>query len=62
MVFNDFIEQPPYGIEWWTPGVGASRRILIGDQLYACLDSVSTNMWSSPSCTGSNIRIAPSAI
>ena len=34
----------PYGIAWWAPHPGTSRRILISDQLYACAQSVSTNM------------------
>jgi hypothetical protein len=43
-IFADFSEQPPYGIGWWAPDPGASRRILISDQLYCCLDSVAGNM------------------
>ena len=33
-IFADFTEQPPYGIGWWAPDPGTSRRILIADQLY----------------------------
>jgi hypothetical protein len=43
-IFDDFVERPPYGIAWWTPGPGTRGRILIGDQLYACTVSVSSNM------------------
>ena len=43
-VFADFIEQPPYGIGWWAPEPGTSRRILISDQFYCCLASVASNM------------------
>lgn len=35
---------PPYGVGWWAPHPGTSRRILISDQLYACAQSVSANM------------------
>lgn len=41
-IFADFTEQPPYGIGWWAPAPGASRRILIADQLYCCVASVAT--------------------
>ena len=41
-VVDDFVEQTPYGIGWWAPHPGTSRRAqLIGDQLYACIASVS---------------------
>ena len=43
-IFADFSEQPPYGIGWWAPAPGASRRILIADQLYCCVASVAGNM------------------
>jgi hypothetical protein len=43
-IFSDFTEQPPYGIGWWAPGPGTSRRILISDQLYCCLASVASSM------------------
>jgi hypothetical protein len=42
-IFADFTEQPPYGIGWWQDP-GTSRRILISDQLYCCLASVTGNM------------------
>lgn len=44
MIFADLTTRPPYGIGWWAPHPGTSRRILISDQLYACTESVSTNM------------------
>lgn len=43
-IFADFIEQQPYGIGWWAPGPGTSRRILIADHLSCCLASVAGNM------------------
>ena len=43
-IFADFTEQPPYGIGWWAPDPGASRRILISDQLHCCLESVAGNL------------------
>ena len=43
-IFADLTEGPPYGIAWWAPGPGASRRILIADQLYCCVISVPCNM------------------
>jgi hypothetical protein len=43
-IFADFQEQPPYGIGWWAPDPSTSRRILISDQLYCCLESVAGNL------------------
>lgn len=43
-IFDDFTTEQPYGIRWWAPHPGTSRRILISDQLYACTNSVSTNL------------------
>ena len=43
-IFNDFTTEQPYGIGWWAPHPGTSRRILISDQLHACTTSVSTNL------------------
>ena len=43
-IFADLTENAPYGIGWWAPHPGTSRRILISDQLYACTASVSTNL------------------
>jgi hypothetical protein len=43
-IFADFIEQQPYGIGWWAPGPGTSRRILIADHLSCCLASVAGNI------------------
>lgn len=43
-VWADFTENPPYGVGWWAPDPGTSRRILISDQLYCCLNSVASNM------------------
>ena len=44
VILDDLVEQPPYGIGWWAPNPGTSRRILISDQLYACVAGVSANM------------------
>jgi hypothetical protein len=44
LILDDFVEHSPYGIGWWAPYPGTSRRILISDQLYACFTSVSANM------------------
>ena len=44
IIFDDFTIEQPYGIGWWAPHPGTSRRILISDQLYACTSSVSTNL------------------
>jgi hypothetical protein len=44
VILDDFVEHPPYGIGWWAPSPGTSRRILISDQLYACIAGVSANM------------------
>jgi hypothetical protein len=44
LILDDFTEHTPYGIGWWAPHPGTSRRILISDQLYACAASVSANM------------------
>jgi len=43
-ILADFTEQLPYGIGWWVPGPGTTRRILIADQLYCCATSVADNM------------------
>jgi hypothetical protein len=43
-VFHDFAEAAPYGVSWWAPHPGTRRRILISDQLFCCLASVSDNM------------------
>lgn len=43
-IVDDFTEQTPYGIGWWAPDPGTSRRILISDQLHCCLESVAGNM------------------
>src|SRR5947199_67040 len=43
-IFDDLTTERPYGIGWWAPHPGTSRRILISDQLYACTTSVSTNL------------------
>ena len=43
-ILQDMSTQPPYGVAWWAPHPGSSRRILISDQLLACAQSVSDNM------------------
>ena len=43
-IFADLTTDAPYGVGWWAPHPGTSRRILISDQLYACTASVSANL------------------
>jgi hypothetical protein len=42
-ILGDFDEHA-LGVGWWAPHPGTSRRILIGDQLFACVRSVETNL------------------
>ena len=42
-IFGDLREVAPHGIFWWSE-LPAERRVLIGDQLYACVQSITTNM------------------
>ena len=44
LILDDLAEDHAYGIGWWAPHPGTSRRVLISDQLYACVASVSANM------------------
>jgi hypothetical protein len=46
-ILEDLSTEAPYGIAWWAPHPGTSRRILISDQLYACTRSVLDNMLES---------------
>ena len=43
-ILGDLSADSPYGIAWWAPHPGISRRILIGDQLYACTQSTHDNL------------------
>jgi hypothetical protein len=43
-ILDDLVQEQPYGIGWWAPHPGTSRRILISDQLYACTASVPVNL------------------
>ena len=43
-ILEDLSTEVPYGVAWWAPHPGTSRRILISDQLYACTCSVLDNM------------------
>jgi hypothetical protein len=43
-ILQDMSTRLPYGVAWWSPHPGTSRRILISDQLLACAQSVSDNM------------------
>lgn len=42
-IFTDMRETSPHGISWWNQ-MAPDRRILIGDQLYACAQSISENV------------------
>jgi hypothetical protein len=44
LIFADLATGPPYGIRWWAPHPGTSRRILISDQLVSCAASVHDNL------------------
>jgi hypothetical protein len=46
-ILEDLSTQAPYGVAWWAPHPGTSRRILISDQLYACTRGVLDNMLES---------------
>lgn len=43
-ILADLSVDPPFGVAWWAPYPGASRRILISDQLYSCATSVAANL------------------
>ena len=43
-ILENLSTRAPYGVAWWAPHPGTSRRILISDQLCACAQSVSSNM------------------
>jgi hypothetical protein len=38
------LDEHVFGIGWWAPHPGTSRRILISDHLYSCVRSVETNL------------------
>src|SRR5215510_14198267 len=38
------LDQVRYGVGWWTPHPGTSRRILIGDHLLLAVQSIQTNL------------------
>lgn len=42
-IFED-LDEHRYGVGWWTPHPGTSRRILISDYLLQCVESVRTNL------------------
>ncbi len=42
-VFGD-LDETAYGIGWWAPHPGTSRRILISDQLLMCVTGIETNL------------------
>ncbi len=44
MILENLSTRAPFGVAWWAPHPGTSRRILISDQLCACAQSVSSNM------------------
>jgi hypothetical protein len=41
---SDLTVAAPWGISWWAPSPGTSRRILISDQLHCCARSVNQNL------------------
>ena len=43
-VLGDLRESPPYGISQWDSSLDAEHRIFIRDQLYACTESISSNL------------------
>lgn len=43
-IFGEFCPGPPFGIAWWAPGPGTTRRVLIGDHLLACATSTQHNL------------------
>jgi hypothetical protein len=43
-ILGDLSPQSPYGVSWWAPHPGTSRRILISDQLFACAHSAADNL------------------
>lgn len=45
-VFSDLSTTPPYGIGWWLPQCEevTPHRILIGDHILVCADSISTHL------------------
>ncbi|MBI2454784.1 MAG: hypothetical protein HYV46_01445, partial [candidate division NC10 bacterium] len=42
-ILADFNDQS-FGVRWWSPHPGTSRRILISDHLFTCVRSVETNL------------------
>ena len=42
-IFAD-LDDHVFGVGWWVPGPGTSRRILISDHLYNCVRSVEPNL------------------
>src|SRR6516225_8661533 len=42
-ILGDFDEHA-FGVRWWAPHPGTSRRILISDHLFTCVTSVESNL------------------
>ena len=38
------LDEGVFGVGWWSPGPGTSRRILISDHLLSCVRSIETNL------------------
>lgn len=38
------LDEGVFGVGWWAPYPGTSRRILLGDHLFTCVRSVETNL------------------
>src|SRR5438034_7242611 len=42
-IFRD-LDHHVFGVGWWAPGPGTSRRVLISDHLYSCVRGVEPNL------------------
>jgi hypothetical protein len=43
-IFSDLSPGPPFGVSWWAPHPGSSRRVLASDQLLCCVTSTEANL------------------
>ena len=44
VIVEDLSTGSPFGVKWWAPEPGTSRRILVSDQLLCCVTSTETNL------------------